>query len=356
MPNTFEVKESQLHHPTSPVISTPPSFQQSPSPEPLAPPTLKYINTDPDEFGIYRSYPEKPDFIPDEEVPIADVCEGPGFTVPPPFNPLSVFGLAAKQLNDNIVAPFLNITVFRLMRWFYNGNQAKSIADLDSLVDNVLLPDDFSQDHLRGFSTQKTLKDMDDYGGPNYLLRAEDGWIETSVKIPVPCTGVEQSDADAPMYELKRVFYRKPLEVIKATFQSPLSKKFHYTPFKLYQHSDHPSCPEPVRLHSELYNSDAFISEHERVQTRQSDRHHDPEHDQSNIPNALAGMMAWSDATKVGQWGDESMWPIYLYFGNQSKYNRAKPSSFAAHHLAYIPKVRIFLHLSRIFFSQLAAS
>ncbi|THU97282.1 hypothetical protein K435DRAFT_857796 [Dendrothele bispora CBS 962.96] len=33
------------------------------------------------------------------------------------------------------------------------------------------------------------------------------------------------------------------------------------------------------------------------------------------------------------------MWPIYLYFGNQSKYDRAKPSSFAAHHLAYIPKL-----------------
>ncbi|THU90778.1 hypothetical protein K435DRAFT_675497 [Dendrothele bispora CBS 962.96] len=180
---------------------------------------------------------------------------------------------------------------------------------------------------------------MDDYGGPNYLLRAEDGWIETSVKIPVPCTGVEQSEADAPMYELKRVFYRKPLEVIKATFQSPSSKKFHYTPFKLYQHSDHPSCPEPVCLHSELYNSDAFISEHEHMQTQQRDRHHDSDHDQSNIPNALAGMMAWSDATKVGQWGDESMWPIYLYFGNQSKYDRAKPSSFAAHHLAYIPKL-----------------
>lgn len=31
---------------------------------------------------------------------------------------------------------------------------------------------------------------------------------------------------------------------------------------------------------------------------------------------------------------------MYLFFGNQSKYTRAKPSELAAHHLAYVPKVR----------------
>ncbi|KAF5355377.1 hypothetical protein D9757_014596 [Collybiopsis confluens] len=33
------------------------------------------------------------------------------------------------------------------------------------------------------------------------------------------------------------------------------------------------------------------------------------------------------------------MWPIYMYFGNQSKYDRSRPSAFAAHHIAYIPKL-----------------
>ncbi|KAK7442067.1 hypothetical protein VKT23_016343 [Stygiomarasmius scandens] len=336
LPHTFECEEPPAPAP-APVQLHEPS--PSPNPEPPTAPAVEYVNTKPDEFGIYRSYPELPNSIPNEEVPITDVCEGAGFPVPPPSNPLSIFGSSAKRLHENVVAPFLNITVFRLMRWFYNGSQSKSIADLDALVQDVLLPDDFSQVHLEGFSTQKVMKDMDEYGGPSYVLRAEDGWIETSVKIPVPCTGVRQTEADAPQYELKGIFYRKPLKVLKATFQSPESKKFHYTPFKMYQSSSTANS-EITRLHSELYNSDSFIEEHERIQKQDWERRqHDTEYAKSDIPNAIAGLMAWSDATKVGQWGDESMWPIYLYFGNQSKYERTKPSSFAAHHLAYIPKL-----------------
>jgi hypothetical protein len=40
--------------------------------------------------------------------------------------------------------------------------------------------------------------------------------------------------------------------------------------------------------------------------------------------------------------GHASLWPFYLYIGAQSKYTCAKLSSFAAHHLAYIPKVNQF--------------
>ena len=50
--------------------------------------------------------------------------------------------------------------------------------------------------------------------------------------------------------------------------------------------------------------------------------------------------MIWSDSTALAQFGTASLWPIYLYIGNQSKYTRAKPTSMSAHHLAYLPKVR----------------
>ena len=48
--------------------------------------------------------------------------------------------------------------------------------------------------------------------------------------------------------------------------------------------------------------------------------------------------MLWSDCTHLTSFGHASLWPLYLYVGTLSKYTRAKPSSFAAHHLAYIPK------------------
>jgi len=53
--------------------------------------------------------------------------------------------------------------------------------------------------------------------------------------------------------------------------------------------------------------------------------------------------MLWSDSTHLTSFGNTSLWPIYLYLGSLSKYTRAKPTSFAAHHLAYIPKVSFYL-------------
>ncbi|THU78011.1 hypothetical protein K435DRAFT_811931 [Dendrothele bispora CBS 962.96] len=61
--------------------------------------------------------------------------------------------------------------------------------------------------------------------------------------------------------------------------------------------------------------------------------------EETDVENLPVGIMAWSDETQVTQFGDHLMWPIYLYLGNQSKYERAKPTLFSAHHVAYIPKL-----------------
>ena len=63
-------------------------------------------------------------------------------------------------------------------------------------------------------------------------------------------------------------------------------------------------------------------------------------------PNAqiepfIAGIMFYSDATHLANFGTASLYPMYMYVGNQSQYLRAKPSEFTAHHIAYIPKVFI---------------
>ncbi|KAG2739586.1 hypothetical protein P692DRAFT_20755993, partial [Suillus brevipes Sb2] len=50
-----------------------------------------------------------------------------------------------------------------------------------------------------------------------------------------------------------------------------------------------------------------------------------------------------------------SLWPIYLFFGNQSKYTRGKPTACACHHLAYIPNVSIYL-FAHIFLLNLPAA
>ncbi|KAH7871046.1 uncharacterized protein C8R40DRAFT_1175015 [Lentinula edodes] len=49
--------------------------------------------------------------------------------------------------------------------------------------------------------------------------------------------------------------------------------------------------------------------------------------------------MAYSDSTHLASFGTASICPGYLWFGSQSKYSRAKPSKFAAHHLVYFPSL-----------------
>ncbi|KAF9261819.1 hypothetical protein L218DRAFT_961064 [Marasmius fiardii PR-910] len=51
----------------------------------------------------------------------------------------------------------------------------------------------------------------------------------------------------------------------------------------------------------------------------------------------IAAYMLWSNATHVTQFGQSKLWPVYLFFGNQTKYDCVKPSEQSAHHIGFIP-------------------
>ncbi len=61
--------------------------------------------------------------------------------------------------------------------------------------------------------------------------------------------------------------------------------------------------------------------------------------DAPDVEYAILPLLLWSDETCLSQFGSAKLWPIYLYFGNLSKYVRGRPTEFAAHHVAYIPNV-----------------
>jgi len=127
------------------------------------------------------------------------------------------------------------------------------------------------------------------------------------------------------------VYYRKILDVVKAALSEPAAEKFHTFPFKEFWR---PGSSEPEeRVYSEIYTGDHWNDECEKIHaTNQRGPHRD-------LEAFLIALMIWSDSTSLAQFGNAQLWPIYLYLGNQSKYTCAKPSSFAAHHIAYMPKV-----------------
>ena len=286
---------------------------------------------EPDEFGLFRSYPSRPTFIPDKELPLHSICDAAGLAVPKSdgVGPSSIFTTPPNSSRD-FFAPFLSATVFRLMNWFYSGSNMKSAGELDHLVNDVILAEDFNTADLQTFSAAKELDRLDEHcNGPEFSKK--DSWIETSVKISLPAENVKQkSESETPTLEVEGLFYRPLTEVIKSAFQDPVALSYHLTPFRLFwQHS---SDEPPERVITEMYNSDAVIEEHEKIRSQ-------PPVPGCNLETVVASIMLWSDSTHLANFGTAALWPIYAFFGNQSKYTRGKPTSFAAHHIAYIPSV-----------------
>ena len=221
------------------------------------------------------------------------------------------------------------------MTWFYSSSNTKSISELNSLVKGVILAADFNPEDFVGFNAQKKQAAMDSYressaDGPS-AFTFDDTWIKGSVEISLPCDGIKHnSEAEAPKFTVE-VYHRKLLDVIKAALSEPAAESFHTFPFKEFWQS---GIGEPEeRIYSEIYTGDRWNEEYEKIHSiNQQGPHH-------SFEAFLVALMIWLDSTSLAQFGNAQLWPIYLYIGNQSKYSRAKPSSFAAHHIAYMLKV-----------------
>ena len=98
--------------------------------------------------------------------------------------------------------------------------------------------------------------------------------------------------------------------------------------------SEESGNPEDHRIYSEIYNSDAMLEEDAKIRAQIQNSG-----DSDDTEIAIAPILLWSDSTHLTSFGVASLWPIYMFFGSLSKYFRGKPRNFAAHHLAYIPKM-----------------
>ena len=92
-----------------------------------------------------------------------------------------------------------------------------------------------------------------------------------------------------------------------------------------------PNSKDKERMYSEMYDLDTFLDEHDKVQ-------HAPIDNLScKREKIVVALMFWSDATQLAAFGMAKIWPIYMLFGNLSKYVRCQPNFGAMKHLAYIP-------------------
>ncbi|KAG2062612.1 hypothetical protein BDR04DRAFT_1131191 [Suillus decipiens] len=180
-----------------------------------------------------------------------------------------------------------------------------------------------------GFNCARESKLMDAYlQDRTNPLREEFGWRQSTVKIHLPKERQTwPSEKHAPELEVPGVYHRSLTSIIRSTFEDDISKTFHMTPYSEYWKI---SDTKTVQVFSEAYSSPTMLDAYAEINALP----HEPEDD---LERVLAPLMMWSDATHLANFGDASLWPFYLYFGNQSKYTRGKPMSSACHHVAYIP-------------------
>lgn len=309
-------------------------------------------------------------------------------------------------------------TMALMQWYYQNRRSTISLASIQRLVDDVIFSSHWNREDLRGFKARKATQDFDkardaprpagssQAGTSKVPFTSADGWHQSYVQFWLPKTK-KKGDVDIGQ-NLKHmtvgpVWHRKIMKVLEDAIQNPKTgPDMHLTPFRMYwspdaAHDNSSSPPQPPptfdnvssssssraasesddtssassdddspssatpstsslpyggeRLYGEVYVGDAMNREHEEIRETLRKTHKGPE----PLPETVvAAILLYSDSTHLAQFGTASLWPAYGWFANWTKYDRGKPSSFAAHHLAYIPSVRhhIKLYLPTEFISH----
>ncbi|KAI0055695.1 hypothetical protein BV25DRAFT_1815207 [Artomyces pyxidatus] len=155
-------------------------------------------------------------------------------------------------------------------------------------------------------------------------------WVETPITINVPFHKDTANPGQAE-FEAGTLFHRPLVSVIRERISNPANHPhLHYEPYKLFW-QPRPDV-EAVRVHGELYTSDAFIEAHRALQDS-------PPEPACDLPRVVVGVMFGSDGTQLTAFGDAQLAPVYLGIGNESKDRRAMPSCHAIEHVAYFEKL-----------------
>ena len=277
----------------------------------------KGLKTAANSFGLFREYLYQPSFDPDSFVPSQDLHRAPGAAESP---------LQSVQPSTSPTLVHRNESVEMLMNWKDSGTATKSDAEVNRLVKDVLLDPNFKLGDLQGFNACRENKRSDAAEKKTLFL---DSFQAASIDIEVPSgtKGIPPATFSVP-----GLLYRKLTAVIQAAFSSPLAPHFHLTPFRLFHKS---STGKSERIFSEVYDSDVYIEEHDKIQGAPLP----PDEPDCKREKVVFGLMVWSDSTHLTNFGTAKLWPIYSFFSGISKYIRNRPNSGACQHIAYIPSL-----------------
>ena len=302
------------------------------APERPASPVRTVFRTPPNIFGLVRQYfsSKVPSHDPEEYVTITDLSFIPG-------NPEAIeeSHTLAASTSDSQYHPYPNSSSFELGDWYWNQGLQKSQADyaklLQILGSSAFNAADVSSTCWKKINSQLGTNEYDERDEEEW--EDEDaGWKRTAVTIQVPFSRTTEMPGPR-LHEAAHLYHRSLMAVLREKLANARDDKlFHYEPYQLRWAPPH--LDGEVSIYGDLYTSAAFHDAY-------SDLQESPGEPECDLPRVIAGLMFWSDATQLTSFGNAKLWPTYMYFGNESKYRRCKPSCNLSNHVAYFETVRV---------------
>jgi Plavaka transposase len=305
--NSEPFSESRLQLPSSVVTSS----HQS---------VAKVLKSPLNAFGLFRQYKAEnfPCHDPESEVDATDLSD-----------------VLSDHREDNSASlsflPYPNENAFLLGEWFWDDCVQKSQASFKKLIDIIGRPE-FRPEDVRDVRWNHIHKELgDSLQSQGWSDEPDARWNETSITISVPFH--RKTDNPGVKDYTLSLRHRSIVGILKEKMSNVDDfRHFHFQPFELrWQKGSAPELPS-TRVYGELYTSPAFLDAHDEIQAL-------PGEPGCSLQRVVVSLMFSSDATQLTSFGNSSLWPCYLYFGNESKYRRYKPSNKLCNHVAYFQKV-----------------
>lgn len=327
-----ELPQAALHEGTSPPASS----------QPL---TRRIINTSKNIFGLFRQYTTRiPNHDPEELVDLESLTETATRT------DTTDDGQDIPASNSSFY-PFPNKSSFQLSEWYWSDGAQKSQSSFKKMV-GIVTSSDFKPEDVKDTKWDKMNKilgqnDFDKGAAPAddspLANGAEDaGWRKKTISIQVPFH--RRSKSPGPKeFQVGDFYYRSLIAVLREKLaNSEDDQQFHYQPYELrWQPGGGNVDAATERVYGELYTSPAFLDAHNELQDI-------PGEPGCTLERVVAGLMFSSDATQLTMFGTAKLWPCYLYFGNESKYRRCKPTCKLCNHVAYFQTVSSSIQLRHV--------
>ncbi|KAG6916065.1 hypothetical protein DXG01_008590 [Tephrocybe rancida] len=259
-------------------------------------------------FGIFRRYtrtqpssshPNHPQHDPEAQRTLASLSDIPPLLTASPAQ---------------IYAPFPNKASFLLSDWYWNRGFQELKDNFRHLLKIIGSPD-FVPANVSGTNWEQIDHQLGINDWDREEWQSDDArWMESTVQISVPFHRFTDNPG-ARNYNIPGFYHLIAVIQEKITTKKEDAVHFHLEPYKLLWHAN--NNQEPISLYREIYSSPAFLRVHQDLQQS-------PPELGCTLPRVVVGLMFWSDATHLTQFGNAKITPLYMYFGNESKYRRSQ--------------------------------